>query len=96
MRVSKIKPIVRQVLIEEPQTRKDDFKLINLVIKKLTYNDSLEELSMFHTSWNIPSFESITRCRRAIQKEQPELKDKKTALIRAEEEKLYHEEFKRK
>ena len=44
----------------------------------------------------LPSFESITRCRRKMQAKNEELIDKKTEKIRKEEELKYFMEYGRK
>jgi hypothetical protein len=73
--------------------------LIYEVINKITGGYGkyivLNDLAYFHASYGIPSFESITRARRQVQKEMPELKEKKITEIRANEEKEFREEYRR-
>ena len=94
-----MKEIVKQILIENENTRKDDFVLIYEVINKITGGYAnrmmLSDVANFHVRYGIPSFESITRARRNVQKEMPELKEKKMAEIRANEEKEFREEYRR-
>ena len=95
MRIGNLKPLVENILRYNSATRKDDFLLINEVVKSLIKADNitLSWLSKWHKQNGIPSFESITRCRRAVQTEFPELKDIEMSEIRAEEEQKYKEEF---
>lgn len=94
-----VKGIVKQILIENKKTRKDDFVLIYEVINKITGGYAklmmLSDVANLHIKYGIPSFESITRARRNVQKEMPELKEKKMAEIRANEEKEFMEEYRR-
>lgn len=70
------------VLEEYEETRSDDFKLIYSVYRELDFAHTTRELfyeiMMNHEQYNFPPFESITRCRRKIQKDCPELANEKT------------------
>lgn len=81
-RLNKLEPIVKEVLIKYEETRSDDFKLIYAVYRELdfihTTRELFYEIMLYHDSYNLPPFESITRCRRKIQKNHPELANEKT------------------
>ncbi len=84
--------IVYTVLLKNKQTRKDDFILVLEVIRE--YCPSLIEMKikdimLEHKELGLPSFESITRARRKVQKEHPELIDKDAKKIRKELQKEY-------
>lgn len=93
-----MKEIVKRVLIENTEARKDDFVLIYEVVNHITGVAKfmmLKDIALSHTEYGIPSFESITRARRQVQKEMPELKDANTVSIRKQEEKEFREEYRR-
>ena len=85
-RIKLIEPIVEQALIEEPATRGDNFLLYVAVLKKfIDPKMSLEDVFNNHVLLGIPSLESITRCRRKLQEQNPQLRDEKTSEIRSSE-----------
>lgn len=91
-RIKLIEPIVEEALINEPATRADNFLLYIAVLKKfIDTNMSLEAVFQNHVLLGIPSLESITRCRRKIQEEHPELRNIATEQIRLEEMEEYIE-----
>lgn len=91
-RIIKIEPLVKQVLIDEPQTRSDDYLLILKVLETfVTPTLSLDAVFKNHVILGIPSLETITRCRRKLQAIDPNLRDEKASSIRASEE----EEFRK-
>ena len=71
-KLSKLEPVVKMVLEEYEETRSDDFKLIYSVYRELDFAHTTRELfyeiMMNHDLYKLPPFESITRCRRKIQK----------------------------
>lgn len=85
-----LKTIVRNVLILNTKTRSDDFILIGEVIKNLGINDKLplNHLIEHHNELEIPSFESITRARRALQEKEPWLQ----APVEVQQERALEEE----
>lgn len=85
-----LKTIVRNVLILNQKTRSDDFVLIGEVIKNLGINDKLplNQLIEHHSELEIPSFESITRARRALQEKEPWLQ----APVEVQQERALEEE----
>ena len=92
-KLNKISNIVLRVLEENQEARKNDFVLYGYVCDKLgvitnfDFRTTLQNSFMF----GLPSFESITRARRKLQAQYPELKDSRTAKIRAEEQEEYRE-----
>lgn len=85
--------LVLKALKESPETRKDDFLLVLKICeyKELNTNLSLSYAIKHHKEIGMPNWKTIERCRRKIQKEHPELKDIKTAILRHNEEVDYRE-----
>lgn len=86
--------IVKPILEQHPETRGDDFLLYAEVIKE--YRPELAELSVLHffiahKDLYCPSYNSITRVRRRLQKKHPELLSEKAKAKRAKEETVYRE-----
>ena len=89
----KLENIVKYVLEESSEARDDDFLLIFKVYKAINesviYKD-FRQVMRDHVELKLPSFESITRARRKVQKEYPELQSsRKTKEVRSAEEKAY-------
>ncbi len=85
-----IKDQVKQILFEYPEANQSDMVLIERYCKdtiplNCNFSRALEILERQGIS-----FESITRARRKIQQENPELKDERMAEIRSEEEENYY------
>jgi len=87
MKLIKVEEAVEKVLRENPETRSDDFMFINSTYEELGY---VKGMQSFATTLKkakkrgYTSFESITRSRRKLQKQFPELVDKETQKARAE------------
>lgn len=81
-KLSKLEPVVKKVLTEHKETRSDDFKLIFAVYRELNFYHTTKELfcelMLNHELYKLPPFESVTRCRRKLQKDYPELANEKT------------------
>ena len=92
-KLNKISNIVLRVLTEHEEARKDDFILVRYVLDELGVPSNFDMRTMLHNHviFGLPSFESITRARRKVQAEYPELKDAKAVEIRAAEEEEYRE-----
>ena len=93
-KLKKLETVVKHVLEEFEETRSDDFKLIYSVYRELDFAHTTRELfyeiMMNHDLYKLPSFESITRCRRKLVKEYPELKPiEKVQKVREEKESEY-------
>ncbi len=65
-----IKQIVEEVLEEDPSSRDNDTWLIIQVLRKMKFKIYIDYSQINH----IPSFETITRCRRFIQNEEHKFK----------------------
>ena len=77
---------VYDVLVNKPETRSDDYLLIEAVISEFIGSTDLSFKNVWkqHSELGLPSLESITRCRRKIQSGHPELVDEVTAEFREE------------
>jgi hypothetical protein len=91
----KVEDIVKTALIENPETREDDFLLIAEVyhrIDPLLVKYPFSQLMLSHKELKLPSFKSMTRCRRKLQNLYPNLKpSKKIQDARLEEQLVYRE-----
>lgn len=89
----KLENIVKYVLEESSEARDDDFILILNVYEAIDgdlWHMSFRTIMRDHLELKLPSFESITRARRKVQKEYPELQSsRKTKEVRSAEEKAY-------
>lgn len=86
--IYKLEEVVLAVLEESEFARKDDAYLIACVIEKIRpyiTNQSITYVLKHAKELELPSFESITRCRRKIQQRNSQLRDAKTADARYEE-----------
>ena len=87
-RLYEIEELVKDILINEPRARKDDFYLISTLIKRIKPHvltmQVVEALNIAKEK-NFPPFESITRARRKVQRKNPNLKDKLTEKARLKE-----------
>lgn len=92
-RLRNLEKVVEEILRKDKLSRIDDCYLILEVIRKLYPFEAGKTFAqvMFNAKSKGISFESITRCRRKIQKKYPELKEIETAEIRDEEQKEYRE-----
>ena len=91
----KVLETVEKVLEDNKLARDDDFILIAEVydcLRPELVGVPLDYALRNHKSYKLPSFSSIVRARRKLQRENPELKASKVVTaIRAEEEKKYRE-----
>lgn len=95
----KLEDEVKQILIENPQTREDDMYLYYVYCvrhnpKFYNPNDfiTLFTHKIYRNSENIKTFGAVERSRRKIQANYPELESgKKTKKARAEKEEEYKE-----
>lgn len=84
MKLQNIEPKVIKILEEYPYTRRDDWLLL-----KVYYNEIIDVNTMsfatvcdHHEELNLPSFESIRRCRQKVQAKRLDLVDPTTAKHR--------------
>lgn len=89
-RLKKLEPIVEISLRKGTRTRTDDFILYLDVIDNFIDTDmTIRGVLEHHKELGLPSFESVTRCRRKLCEKYPELKVEKMEEIRNEETKEY-------
>lgn len=82
-RIQKVQPIVYEALLNCPETRADDHLLVLEVYKRfVSVETSFKTVLEQHLELGLPSFASILRVRRRLQKIYPELVNKKAAEIR--------------
>ena len=79
--------IVYEVLSKNKRARKDDFVLYGAVIKRqgVDLNQSLMEFLAYAKANKMPSFETVSRCRRKLQAEDNSLIDLDAKQVRAEQ-----------
>ena len=79
MKINYLEDYVFEILRNDELSRRDDCYLILKVIEKLYPYEIGKKFKdvMFNAKNKGISFESITRCRRKLQKKYPELKDEK-------------------
>ena len=89
-RIKNVQPLVFAALVDKPETRKDDFLLILEVLKNFVTADMrLETVLKHHVELGVPSFASIIRIRRILQRKYPELVDIVAQAVRENEEKEF-------
>ena len=91
-RIQKVQPIVYEALVNCPETRADDYILVLEVFKHFISPEmSINTVLEHHIELGLPSFASILRTRRKLQRKHPELVNAKAAEIREAEEKEYRD-----
>lgn len=88
--LKQLNKVVKEVLEDKPETRKSDIKLIMEVFKRKGINTS-ESFAALAQDGQLGQMESITRARRKVQSDYPELKDDNTAVFRSEREEVFRE-----
>ena len=98
MDLKKLKDVVLEILQENKKARTDDFMLYANVLKKMRcpQNMPLKVFLVTAKSMKMPIFESVTRCRRKIQQDHPELAVKKISELRNKNQQKYKEFAKEK
>lgn len=89
-RIAKVQPMVYNALMDKPETRADDF-ILSLEVYKHFVNIEMSLATVFehHIELGLPSFASIVRARRKLQRKYPELVNETATEIRAQEETEY-------
>lgn len=89
-KVKVVEPLVKSILEEDKETRKDDFKLIAEVYHRLNQevgNLSFNIVMLGHKELKLPSVESITRSRRKLQAKYEYLRpDEEIEMLRVKEQ----------
>lgn len=89
-RIQKVQPIVYEALLTNPETRVDDYILVLEVYKHfISVEMSFKTILEHHIELGLPSFASIVRTRRKLQRKYPELVNVAMAAIREGERKEY-------
>ena len=93
MKIKTYEDVVLKVLEENERARSDDFILFGSVLKRLGVDlqTTLYEFLASAKDNKMPSFETITRCRRHIQELRTDLQDRKTAVVREERQQDFKE-----
>lgn len=82
-----VEPLVYKALQNNPKTRGDNFYLyIDILSEFIDPQMSLKAVFENHKTLGIPSLETITRCRRKIQAQNPELRDEAADKVRKDDE----------
>lgn len=78
MKLRNLTEMIKEILEQQPETRSSDNKLYIEVLKKCTTQNVLNlPVYLFYqnlTEWQLPSIETVGRCRRKAQQENPNLK----------------------
>lgn len=94
MRFEILEEKVLYILKTNERTREDDFLLI-CEVYKLDHESvtklSFDEVMKKHKNWSLPSFHSISRCRRKIFEKYPELNPKLIKELRDKATEEYKE-----
>ncbi len=89
-RITKVQPLVFEALKQRPETRADDYLLVLEVYKNFISVDmSLKTILEHHIELGLPSFASIVRIRRKLQKCYPDLTTEAARAMRKKEESEY-------
>ena len=91
---STMEKLVLQVLEESPAARQDDYVLMWLVCQKTKpelCEKPFADVLYNHRFLGLPNWETVTRCRRKIQAQRPDLVIKRTAKKRREQEQEYRD-----
>lgn len=89
MKLDTMHNIVKKVLEEDKKTRVSDKLLFVRVCETLGINTSRARLIELYTNQDIPSWETVSRCRRKVQELHPELKDENATVSRQEKIEYY-------
>lgn len=92
MTLESMEKVVLQVLEESLYARQDDYVLMYFVCEKINPEILKKPLNMAlynHNELGLPNFDTITRARRKIQANRPDLKIEKTAKNRRKREQMY-------
>ena len=93
MRVSQLESTVLNCLVNDDRCKKDDFILYLSVIEAYGLDTTMSIHSALnnHSLLKLPSFESVSRCRRKLQERDVSLKDGATARMREEARQDYED-----
>lgn len=83
-----LKRVVYAELVENEQARRNDTELLLGVFKRLGVNTQ-EPFAELANSGKLRQMESVTRCRRKLQQEHPELRVESVAELRNERQQIF-------
>ncbi len=83
-----LKKVVYAELVENEQARRNDTELLLGVFKRLGI-DTRKSFAELANSGNLRQMESITRCRRKLQQEYPELRIEPVVKLRNERQQVF-------
>ena len=88
--ISKTEALVEQMLEESEPARNSDYYLFALICTKVT-NKAPSQITLLDIADNkrIPKYETITRVRRRLQAERPELAGNRAKKAREEQEAIF-------
>ena len=91
MKAKTVEEIVKEILFNQPNACIDDFRLYGYVLKNIGVDTSIQlrEFLWIAKNKNYPSFESVSRARRKIFEDYPELQPLEMKLKREEKEREY-------
>lgn len=89
-RLKKLESIVRAELTENEAARKSDTALLVGCFKRMGI-DTSRSFAELAAEGSLRQMESLTRARRKVQSDYPELKDDNTAAFRSEREEVFRE-----
>lgn len=89
--LKKVADLVKQVLLDYPETRDSDMKLYVQIAKlKGCERVPLEDLLLHLKEYGMPQFETIRRSRQKVQEYHPELRASEAVVqIRTDQEQVY-------
>lgn len=87
-KLGELKKVVYAELVENEQARSSDTELLLGVFKRLGIN-AQESFAELANSGKLRRMESITRCRRKLQQEYPELRVEPVAELRNERQQIF-------
>lgn len=90
MKLEKVHNVVKKVLIVDEKSRKNDNHLICETMQRMGYDVDRSFRDVMN-DYSTPCLEGITRVRRKIQHEHPNLKDSFVSELRAEQEEIYRD-----
>lgn len=90
--ISKTEALVEQLLEESEPARNSDYYLFALICCKLT-NKAPSQITLMDVADNrrIPKYETVTRVRRRLQAERPELAGTRAKAARTKQEAIFKE-----
>lgn len=92
-RMSNLEPLVLNALVNDDRCKKDDFILYLSVIEQMGIDTNITINSVLknHKNFNLPSFESVSRCRRKLQERDVSLKSDEAVRIREKERREFED-----